>query len=109
MTELLGNSKSIGESYDELASYIREHKLNDITSPSDERWKDHSAALSKLSKSLLKGFRALDADAFVKASKRPFETAKIAMAFYRYVRDLANYETLGLVKYPKVDVTESTS
>jgi hypothetical protein len=50
---------------------------------------------------ILKIFSVIDAQKFIEKSHRPFETAKIAMAFYRYVRDLHYYETDGLVKYPE--------
>jgi hypothetical protein len=89
-------------SYSELTAYIRKHDLNDITSGSDPVWIQHNEALESMAIDVLKIFSAIDTKQFAEKSPRPFETAKIAMAFYRYVRELVYYEADGMVKYPEV-------
>jgi len=87
--------------HQELSHYIRTHKLNDILTFNDPRWAEHDHYLKQASLALLKGFSVIDEAKFLETSSRPFETAKIAMAFYRYVKELADFDKDGLVKFPK--------
>lgn len=95
------NDNELAVAYQELSHYIRNHKLNDIQSSDDPKWLEHGDYLKRSVLTLLKGFSVIDAGAFLRTSTRPFETAKIAMAIYRYVKELAEFDKDGLVKFPK--------
>jgi hypothetical protein len=93
----------IAAAYSKLASRIRDHNLNDVHSPDDPVWIDHDAFLQSEAVKLMNGFGVIDGVAFATICGRPFEAAKIAMAFYRQVRDLVEFEKDGLVRYPRSD------
>lgn len=94
------NNHSLAAAFAELTTYIREHRLNDEVSLDDSKWQSHAAALTKGALAVLGGFDVIEEKAFVKACARPFEAAKIAMAFYRYIRILAEFEKRRLVIFP---------
>lgn len=86
--------------FQDLAHYVKKHKLNEIKNLNDPSWAEHNKYLRQASLELLKGFSAIDEHSFLETSERRFETAKIAMAFYRYVKELSDFEKGGLVKFP---------
>lgn len=93
-------NQEIAGAYAELMAYIRENKLNEIQSEYDEIWKKHNGELHSKTLSLMRGFKEINEEDFVNACPRPFEAAKIAMAFYRYVKELGEFEKEGLVRFP---------
>lgn len=97
------NKAGVNGLYAELASYIRKHKLNDIKDTSDGAWPVHNDFLEKTAIDLLNCFTAINQKLFVQTSARSFETAKIAMAFYRYVKELAAFDSDGLVRFPNLE------
>ncbi|HEY2159414.1 MAG TPA: hypothetical protein VGH33_27560 [Isosphaeraceae bacterium] len=94
---------SIKEAYIQLSEYIRANKLNDILYPDDSRWESHNQHLADGAAAIMRGFRVIDADVFLKTCHRPFEAAKISMTFYRYINDLIKFERDGLVRFPAAD------
>lgn len=91
---------NLAKAYSELTAYIREQHLNDVQSPADPSWKLHEPFLTKGALAVLGGFDVIEETAFVNACARPFEAAKIAMAFYRYIRNLVDFEKRRLVIFP---------
>ena len=93
-------NQTLAAAYSELYAYIREHRLNDVELLNDPNWQSHEPALAKGALAVLGGFDSIDEKSFVDACARPFEAAKIAMAFYRYIRELVDFEKRRLVIFP---------
>ncbi len=93
------NNESLSAAYSDLFKYIRDNDLNDIENSVDVKWAKHNSVLSEKALAVMREFRCVDERDFVRACPRPFEAAKIGMAFYRYVRDLRDFEKNGLVRY----------
>ena len=91
---------SLAAAFSELTAYIRNERLNEVRSPDDAGWQSHESFLTKGALAVLGGFDVIEETAFVKACARPFEAAKIAMAFYRYIRNLVEFENRRLVIFP---------
>ncbi len=100
----LHNSKISGAIHD-LEKYIRENDLNE-KKPVEKRtpiiWEEHSEFLTTKALEVFREFSVVEEEAFVNSYVRPFEAAKIAMAFYRYIKGLNNYEKEGLVRFSGV-------
>lgn len=94
---------SLAAAFSDQAGYIRDKKLNDIESPDDPSWDDHDEYPGEKAVAILKGFSEIDGIAFCAACGRSFEVAKIVMTFYRYIRDLVNFEKNGLVRFPQAE------
>lgn len=84
-----------------LFAYIRDKKLNDVHFGAEEVWAEHAQFLRENAIELMDCFSKIEGTRFVSACPRPFEAAKIAMAFYRFVRELAGFEKEGLVRFPR--------
>ncbi len=104
VSRCVANCKSknheIAVAFAELTTYIRDKRLNEITALDAPLWEPHDPHLSKGALAMLEPFDAIDEKSFVVACDRPFEAAKIAMAFYRYIRDLVDFEKRRLVIFP---------
>lgn len=88
--------------YSDLDSHIRHHKLNDPKESSNIDWQQHDPILREAAHKLTDVFTVIDGDAFVSAAPTAFEAAKIAMSFYRRVRELSEFENEGLVRFPSL-------
>lgn len=84
-----------------LRQFIRRHGLNDLDSPDSDEWESVNRRLETLAGRLLSEFTVIDENQFMKMCPRPFEAAKIALTFVKYIRDLINYERQGLIEFPK--------
>lgn len=91
---------SISAAFSDLATFIRENKLND-DHVTDEQWQKVNPTLSDKAINLISALGVVDAASFERACPRPFEAAKIAMSFYRYIRKLNDFEKNGLVRFPR--------
>lgn len=97
---LKNNNSTIAGAYSDLESYIRNKKLNEL-SENDGLWATHEKYLLEQAKIIIRGFDVIDVDDFFNLSKKPFESAKIAMSFYRRVKTLVKYEKDNNVRFPR--------
>jgi len=84
-----------------LRQYIRRHRLDEIPDSNSPHWGRFDKRLESLARQLLSLFGAVDEAQFMDMCPRPFEAAKIALTFVKYVRDLVDYEKQGLVEFPR--------
>lgn len=89
----------IVEAYSRLYKLIRDNKLNDEEQADSAKLATCSKELSEGARDLIVGFELIDVKEFMMAASRPFEAAKIAMAFYRYIKQLVEFEKEGRVRY----------
>jgi hypothetical protein len=99
-----GDNASVAGAYSRLYGRISDHKLNDVTDPDSPIWNDHNEPLRNGAVEIMNAFRVVDGEAFAAVCGRPFEAAKIAMAFYRTILDLVAFEKEGLVRYPQAEM-----
>ncbi len=97
------NKDFINAQYDDLATYIRKNRLNEIWDENSPEWTRHNSGLISRTIDLMRPFAVLDGNEFVELCSKPFEAVKIAMAFCRYIKTLCLYESRGLVRYPATD------
>jgi len=93
------NNNVVVGAWSDLSKYVRDHGLNDILDQHDAVWAQHNEPLTDKAAKLMSAFSVIDEKSFLKTCPRPFEAAKIAMAFFRFIRDLANFEKRSLVRY----------
>lgn len=86
--------------YSRLFGYVRDNHLNDSGAAAEANWEQHNPQLLDMTRSLLAAVNVQEGDAVISASRRPFEAAKIAMAFYRRLAALAHLDREGLVRFP---------
>ena len=86
--------------YEEVAAFIRRNGLNSIENSYDERWLQYERNLIVFARLLIEKFNCLDVELFMATFQRPFEAAKVAMSFYRSVKELSNFEAEHLVTFP---------
>lgn len=89
----------IEEAYKNLAAFIRANKLNDLQED-DPRWKGHNGELERLTRFLVQVLDLPASSEFLAAARRPFEAAKMTIAFAQRIRQLAGFEADGLVRLP---------
>ncbi len=95
------NRERIWSLYLSLGELIRKNKLNEIRGVDSPEWLNHNEPLRQHAVEIMGSFPGINADLFVESCPRPFEAAKIAMAFVRYVKGLTNFESEGLVRFPR--------
>ncbi|MFV0442507.1 MAG: hypothetical protein ACK5Q5_02945 [Planctomycetaceae bacterium] len=83
-----------------MSTFIRANGLNDIDDVNDPKLATHNDSLRKQAEDLIGSFGVIDRLQFTSTCERPFEAAKIAMSFYRRIKELVTFEKQGLVRFP---------
>jgi len=92
-----------------IRDFIRRHKLNEIEDQAPSIWVPFDRRLTALARNLLSYFEPIDESQFMTTCPRPFEAAKIALTFAKYVQDLVNFERQGLVEFRHSSLNTTTN
>lgn len=99
----IANNEEISKKFADLTCYVRDNKLNVEEYDKAPDWSKHDDELKTKAKALMDVYGCINSDDFLKVCSRPFEAAKIAMAFHRNIRELYHYEKKGMVRFPRME------
>lgn len=94
------SKETIQTYYRALSQFIHDNSLNSIEDTYDELWSRYNRDLTDLARLLMQRFGPVKLASFQSTFQRPFEAAKVAMSFYRSVKELSEFEEQGLVTFP---------
>lgn len=97
---MTGDDVDIHRAYNDLVSYIRTKKLNELSDTNDPTWDDCNSDLRRLTRILLTALGIQEPEELIEAVPRPFEAAKITLSFVGRLKQLAKLDASGAVRFP---------